>query len=172
MTTPLTPEQRAELLAQNVVECPTCLGDGKILGVMICAECQGAKVIPRCQSCSALLATLTAQEDEIARLKALARPEHDLIVSIVKRLRDIGHLAATPDANITGAIHGVIDGYESYRRDYKAAVKLAEQAEAALIKAEAEKSELVELIRNVAASLMDKWRAANNPPPAPDVKEG
>lgn len=60
-------------------------------------------------------------EAENERLKVLARPEHELVVSIEKRLLEIGHLSDSPDANITGAIHGLIEGYVRYRADLKAA---------------------------------------------------
>jgi hypothetical protein len=62
---------------------------------------------------------LTASQE---RMKELARREHDLIASIEARLREIGHLSDSPGANITGAIHGIIDGYVSYRAEHKALV--------------------------------------------------
>ena len=65
-------------------------------------------------------AEFDAIEAKLDKLREAVRPEHELIVSIEKRLRDIGTLADVPNANVTGAIHGVIDGYASLRTEVTA----------------------------------------------------
>ena len=86
-----------------------------------------------------LLAALVQAEQRESRIKELARVEHDLCMSIVKHLKEIGEISDAPDTNITGAIHGVIDGYVSWRAS-------AKSAEAQLVQAEQEKAKLQNLV--------------------------
>jgi hypothetical protein len=77
------------------------------------------KISGFCVVCGVPWPCVMAQPD---RLTDLARKAHDLIAGIETRLREIGHLSDSPDANITGAIHGIIDGYVSYRAEHKALI--------------------------------------------------
>jgi len=69
----------------------------------------------------ALTAQLQQAAQDKERIKELARKEHELLASIVARLKEIGQIDDSPNANITGAIHGVIDGYVNWRATAKAA---------------------------------------------------
>jgi len=72
---------------------------------------------------SLLERALDAPEAQARRFEALkegARNQHDLLTSIVRRLREIDIIGDSPNANITGAIHGVIDGYVNWRAEAKA----------------------------------------------------
>lgn len=62
---------------------------------------------------------LTEAQAQLRRVKELARIEHTLLTSIQKRLQDIGEINDSPNTNLTGAIHGVIDGYVSWRHSGK-----------------------------------------------------
>jgi len=73
---------------------------------------------------------LEAQARRLDALKAGARKQHDLLTSIVRRLREIDIIGDSPNANITGAIHGVIDGYVNWRAEAKALAPRLKQAEA------------------------------------------
>lgn len=81
----------------------------------LASDLSGARA--KYEAAEAQFATLRAEH---ARLKELARKEHDLLMSIVKRLQEIGKIGDAPDANITGAIHGLIDGYVNWRAEAKA----------------------------------------------------
>lgn len=77
-----------------------------------------------------LQAHLADHVQERERLKELARKEHDLLMSIVRRLKEIGQIGDHDDTNVTGAIHGVIDGFVTWRSVAKTAESQLSAADA------------------------------------------